>query len=241
MFYNSLATRQCAPEWMDARDVKPELIDNSLRFIRRVNTLLGYTRATLSHLQRFSCNWKPDETITVLDVATGSADIPRAVAHWAAQHGFKVKIIGLDRHELTLGIARDLSRPNNSIGFIRGDALHIPLADASVDYVITNMFLHHLEDDGIVQVMREMGRVARRGVIAADLLRHKRAYFWISLLTLASNSMIKHDAKLSVAQAMNKQEAISLRDRAGIGFAQYHRHFGHRFVLAGEKPGHTQI
>jgi SAM-dependent methyltransferase len=239
MALDFLATRQCAPEWMDAPDVDPRLIDNSLRFIRRVNALLGYTRATVGHLKRFSRNWKPGETITILDIATGSADIPRAIVHWASRGGFNVKVIGLDRHALTLGISRrETGREmanETAVRFVRGDALNIPFGDGTVDYVITNMFLHHLDDDGIAMAMSEMNRVARRGVIVADLLRHRRAYAWISVLTLLSNPMVQHDAKLSVAQAMSKDEALALRDRAGIGYAHYHQHFGHRFVLAGEK------
>jgi hypothetical protein len=38
-----------------------------------------------------------------------------------------------------------------------------------------------------------------------------------------------------VQQAFSHDEVLAMRDRAGIGFAQYHRHFGHRFVLAGER------
>ena len=36
---------------------------------------------------------------------------------------------------------------------------------------MTAMFLHHLNEDGVVEVLRTMGRLARRGVIVADLLR----------------------------------------------------------------------
>jgi hypothetical protein len=85
--------------------------------------------------------------------------------------------------------------------------------------------------------MRIMSRLARRGVIVADLLRHYRAYAWISLLTLASGPMVRHDARASVAQAFTKTEVLSLRDRAGLDFVQYYWHLGHRFVLAGEKGG----
>ena len=35
--------------------------------------------------------------------------------------------------------------------------------------------------------------------------------------------------------AFTKEEALQLRERAGIGYADYFRHFGHRFVLAGRK------
>ena len=47
--------------------------------------------------------------------------------------------------------------------------------------------------------------------------------------------MVRHDAAASVRQAFTEPEIISLRDQAGIAYARYHRHAGHRFVLAGEK------
>jgi hypothetical protein len=97
------------------------------------------------------------------------------------------------------------------------------------------MFLHHLDDDDIVRVMTNMGRLARRGIIVSDILRSRRAYAWITLFTLLADPMVKHDARASVAQALSPVEVVTLRDRAGLQFARYYRHFGHRFVLAGEK------
>jgi hypothetical protein len=54
---------------------------------------------------------------------------------------------------------------------------------------------------------------------------------------MLSNRMVRHDAARSIVQAFTEDEVISLRDRAGVGYARFHRHFGHRFVLAGEKTG----
>jgi hypothetical protein len=47
--------------------------------------------------------------------------------------------------------------------------------------------------------------------------------------------MVRHDARVSVKQAFTKTEILKLRDEAGAAFADYYRHFGHRFVLAGER------
>jgi len=232
----SLDARLREPEWMDEAGVDPAALDRSLRFIRRINSLLRYTRATLSHLDRFSRTWQADEPITVLDVATGSADIPRAIAQWATQRRFNVRVTGLDRHAETARLAREQAHDNAGITIVRGDAMQLPFADGSFDYVITSMFLHHLDDADVVRVLREMDRVARRGIIAADLLRHRRAYAWITLFTLCANPMVRHDARVSVAQAFTRTEVLALRDQAALNYTNYSRHFGHRFVLAGQKP-----
>jgi ubiquinone/menaquinone biosynthesis C-methylase UbiE len=208
-----------------------------LRFIRRINAMLGYTRATLSHLRRFSAGWSAGETIRILDVATGSADVPAAVVRWGRSAGFDLQVIALDRHPRTAELARQQTADELSIQIVRGDALHLPLADGSVDYAMTSMFLHHLDEPAAVQVLREMHRVSRRGILVADLLRHRRAYAWISLFTCFANPMVKHDARMSVAQAFNQSEVLRLRDQADVGYAHYFRHFGHRFVLAGTRAG----
>jgi ubiquinone/menaquinone biosynthesis C-methylase UbiE len=226
------------PERMDELSVDPDALRRSLAYIRRVNSLLGYHRATIGHLRRFSRGWERGRPVRVVDVATGSADLPRAVLRWAARGGFDVRVVSVDRHPATLREAAALTPPGLSarLTFARADALSLPFADGSFDYALASMFLHHLDDTAAAAAVREMARVARRGIVVADLLRHRRAYAWITLFTLGSGAMVKHDARASVAQAFTKREVLSLRERAEVGFAKYYRHFGHRFILAGQKP-----
>jgi SAM-dependent methyltransferase len=229
-----LSSRRRQAEWIDAADADPVLLRKSLAYIRRVNILFGYTRSTLSHFKRFSVGWKPGETIKVLDVATGSADIPKAIRRWATRRKFDVRVVGVDLQS-TIAAEAAASNRDRKIHIVRANALALPFADGSFDYAVTSMFLHHLDDDKVVEVLREMTRVSRRGIIAADLIRNRRAYGWISLFTLLANPMVRHDARVSVGQAFTRPEVVSLRDRAGVGFASYHPHFGHRFILAGER------
>lgn len=220
---------------MDADGVDPRQLRRSLTFIRRVNALFGYTRATLWHLERFSARWTRGERIDILDLATGSADVPLAIVRWGARRGFDVRVVGVDRHAKTIHAAREATAHEPRIRIVQGDALHLPFSAGSFDYVMCSMFLHHLSDAEAVTVLRSIDDIARRGIIAADLLRHRRAYAWISLFTLAANPIVRHDARVSVRQAFSTDEVLALRERAGLGFTRYHRHFGHRFVLAGEK------
>ena len=240
MIFPSLRSRRREAEWMDAPDVDPRELQSSLRFIRRINTLLGYTRATLAHVKHFGADWKPGERITFVDLATGSADIPRAILRWAVPRGLDVHVTGIDRHAETARTAQRESRDDPRLRIVQADVMRLPFADRSFDYALTAMFLHHLDDEAVVHVLREMDRISRRGIVVADLLRHRRAYAWISLFTIFANPMVRHDARVSVAQAFTQREVHDLRDRAGISYAGYHRHFGHRFVLAGEKRSHVE-
>lgn len=228
-------TSHLEPEWMDDPRADPAEVQRSLKFIRRINILLGYTRATLQHLERFSHSWAPGQQIRVVDLGTGSADIPLAILRWAQRRGFDVRIVGLERHGRTAQMALGSANGNPRLKIIQGDVLNMPLAEGTFDYALTAMFLHHLSDAQAVSVLMAMDRLARRGVIVADLLRNPRAYRWIKLLTALSNPMVRHDAALSVLQAFSKPEAIRLAQSAGLKYVQYYPHFGHRFVLAGQK------
>jgi 2-polyprenyl-3-methyl-5-hydroxy-6-metoxy-1,4-benzoquinol methylase len=233
--HKDFRSRRREAEWMDRPDVGRADLERSLRFIRRINRLLGYTRATLHYLDLFSKTWPRDEIIRIADFATGSADIPRAILRWATNRGFQVQIVGIDLHPTTVQIARSLGPRDPRLSVIVGDALAAPFEDDSFDYALTAMFLHHLSDEQAVQVLREMNRVARRGIIAADLLRDRRAYWWITLFTVLSDPMVRHDGRVSVQQAFSREEVLDIRRRAGIEFAEYREHFAHRFVLAGQK------
>jgi ubiquinone/menaquinone biosynthesis C-methylase UbiE len=235
LFHEGQRTSNLEPEWMDDPRADPAQLQRSLRFIRRVNILLGYTRATLRHLQRFSRAWKPGQRIRIVDLGTGSADIPRAILRWAEVRGFDVHIVGVERHGRTARMAVDSAAANPRLKIVQGDVLNMPLRDGTFDYALTAMFLHHLSDAQAGAVLVAMDRLARRGVIVADLLRTRRAYRWIRLFTALSNPMVRHDAALSVLQAFSKPEAIQLAQNAGLGYVRYYAHFGHRFVLAGEK------
>jgi SAM-dependent methyltransferase len=229
-----LSQRRREHEWMDSPDADPRQLRQSLAYIRRINMLFGYTRATLWHIKRFSRTWKPGQTIRIVDLATGSADIPRAILRWAGRRGFDVRVVGLDLQAAIVDQARS-DNPDPRLAIIRANVLLLPFSDGSFDYAITNMFLHHLDDDQAVMVLKNMNRVARRGIIVADLLRNWRACQWIELFTLLANPMVRHDARVSVGQAFTRGEIIALRHRAGVEYAAYKKHFGHRFVLAGER------
>lgn len=234
---SSLARRRREAEWMDEDGVDSRELNRSLRFIRQANALFGYTRATLSHLERFSRGWKPGERIEIVDLATGSADVPLAIVRWAERRGFDVRVVGVDRHAKTVDAARQATIDEPRIRIVQGDALKLSFGAGSFDYVLCSMFLHHLSDAEAETVLRTMGALARRGIIAADLLRRRRAYLWIWLFTIFANPIVRHDARVSVRQAFSKPEVLALRARAGLAFTAYHKHFGHRFVLAGEKSG----
>src|SRR2546421_2153208 len=140
-----LHVRRRHPELLDEPDVDPQSLAASLAYIRRINWLLGYSRLIVRQLARFSKGWKPEQTIRILDVGTGSADIPRAILRWSNRRKIDVRVVGIDLHALTVQEARQATAGSPRFQLIRGNALRLPFGDNSFDYAITSMFLHHLD------------------------------------------------------------------------------------------------
>jgi ubiquinone/menaquinone biosynthesis C-methylase UbiE len=222
-------------ELMDQPEVNPTDLAQALRFIRKVNRYLGGTRAVLCHLQQWEPLWPHDRPIRVLDVATGSGDIPQAIVAWARHIGRRIDVVGLDLHPTTLGIARRWVGSDPDIQLVQGDALALPLEDRSVDIATCSMFLHHLDGLQALQVLREMLRISRHGVIVNDLLRHTWAKVAIRLLTVFSSPIDRHDARVSVAKGWIRKEIERWPAAVGAPWLQYHAHAFARFTLAGHR------
>jgi ubiquinone/menaquinone biosynthesis C-methylase UbiE len=96
----------------------------------------------------------------ILDVATGTARIPAAIAGAASGNG---RIVGLDitRPMLTEGAARLRGREEAAdIAFVCASAMTMPLMDGSFDLVICGLGMHHMD---VPVVLGEMRRVLANG------------------------------------------------------------------------------
>src|SRR5690242_20042203 len=127
-----LDERRRSEEWMDRPDARPEDVRAALEYIRRVNRWLGYGRATVSHFEAFARGWRAGERVTVLDVGTGSGDIPVMLIEWAARRGFDLRVVGVDLHATTSQEAgKTAEGMDGKFKAVRGDALRLPFADGA--------------------------------------------------------------------------------------------------------------
>ena len=128
------------------RTLTPEIMDDPKRPASRpgpgpagtsaANRGLGGVSALLKHLQAWSVHWPKGRPITLLDVATGSADLPIAACRWARRAGFDLRITAIDKHTETLGFAREQIAGFKEITLETVDALELDdrFAPGSFDY-----------------------------------------------------------------------------------------------------------
>ncbi len=219
-------------EILDDDGHDPAELAANFRDIQRVNGLLGGTSTILRHLPRLLAAIPPGRPVTILDLATGSADIPLAISRWANRRGRDITIVASDSSEPVLALARKQADDHPDITVRRYDALAVPLPDDQADIVLCSLSLHHFAPDDAVQVLREMNRLARTGFILNDLRRSRLGYAaaWIASRLTTRNRLTRHDAPLSVLRAYTPSELDALLRRAGIDDAVISAHLWFRMA-----------
>lgn len=210
--------RSSEKEMMDLPGQPKELLADDLRNLRIINRYLGGCRSVLHGLARLVNEQKLDR-FTLLDIGTGSGDIPAMIARWARRQQITARISGLEREAVTVEEAVVQTRSYPEINILRGDAMAPPFSAGSFDFVLTSQLLHHFKDEQIIALLRTWARLARRGIIVSDLVRHPLAYHGIRLLTkgFTRNLMTRTDAPLSVQRACTISEWRELLRRADVG------------------------
>ena len=174
--------------------------------------------------------------MSLLDVGTGSADIPGAVAEWCHARGIAPNIVALDLSERNLRIARSRLGINQAVQLLRGDSRRLPFADRSFDVVTASLFLHHFEDADVTHLLAEFARVARRALIVNDLIRHRVPY-WFARLTgplLATSYLTRYDGPASVLRGFTVAEMAEMAERAGLRKVRLRRRFPYRLSLVAQ-------
>jgi 2-polyprenyl-3-methyl-5-hydroxy-6-metoxy-1,4-benzoquinol methylase len=205
----------------ELQDLPPESytrdeLEGNFHDLTLVNSYLGNGRAVVKHLAALAAE-TADEGFTVLDVATGSADIPIAIAKWARKGGNHVGITGVDLDPLAIDIARKRAEPHPEIALAVADGFALPFAKKSFDYVLCSKTAHHFTDEKVLRMIKEFSRVARRGYVIVDLRRSWTAYILIFLLTrlFSRNRLSRSDGPLSVLKSFTPGELAALASRSG--------------------------
>jgi ubiquinone/menaquinone biosynthesis C-methylase UbiE len=181
-------------------------------------------------------------SFSILDIGAGSGELLRVAAMWARQTNRRLRAVGLELNERMAESILEESERFDEITSVRGDALNLPFAEAEFDYVFCSLFTHHLLDEQVVQVLREMSRVAKRRIFVIDLHRHPVAYFLYTVpgKIVLHNRLVRHDGALSILRGFKSNELHELAQRAGLRDIRVERHFPFRLVLSAATVSHEK-
>lgn len=212
------------PELMDRPQPVTAELTSDLRNLRQLNRYFGSYRLIEHFLRRWI---QPRSRMRILDLATGSGDIPRLIVDYARGAGADVTVDAVDQQSSTLEIARSLSCDYPEIEFLEGNVLSF--GEGGYDVVLCSLALHHFEEDAAVQLLKRCRELSDKYVLVSDLRRGVIAKLGVYLLTtfVFREPMTQTDARLSAERAFSFHEFKSLAERAGW------ENFGHaKFAFA---------
>src|SRR5262249_46579907 len=144
---------------MDQPDLAAWAHESALRGLARLNWLAGTTGVLWSAILAAGpvCSHQPPR---VLDVATGAGDVPVGLWRRARRAGPDWQFSGCGRSPVAVEHARGLAaRAGARVEFIVCDALADELPEA--DAVTCSLFLHHLDADQAVLLLRRLAGLDR--------------------------------------------------------------------------------
>jgi 2-polyprenyl-3-methyl-5-hydroxy-6-metoxy-1,4-benzoquinol methylase len=201
------------PELMDRPQPVSSELEKDLRNLRQLNRFFGGHRLILHFLRLWI---KPGDHVRIVDLATGSGDIPRLIVNYAQKIGAKVEVDALDRQSATLAIARELTGKYPEISYIDANILEWQPAEP-YDIVLCSLALHHFSDEDAVRLLRRCREFSQKFVLVSDLRRGLLATIGVYLLTalIFREPMTRYDGRLSAARAFSFAEMDDLAGRAG--------------------------
>lgn len=215
--FPDLSRRTVESELMDDPSLDRREHQKALAGLARLNRL-GDSAGMLWDELRDVAAMPGHGRFSVLDVATGSGDVPVGLASRARKAGVALDIHACDISEYALSEAR---RRATQAGF---DLATFPLdavrqqIPGEYDVVMCSLFTHHLAEESVVEVLYKMKAAARKMVLVNDLSRSRGTYaLAVGAAHVLSRSRVVHvDAALSVCAAFTVGEMESLAERAGL-------------------------
>ena len=231
------SVRHETDEWMDDPSITDERLTRALADLRRTNRLLGAYAATDAVLDPLL---RRRDDVRILDLGCGGGDYLAHFVRRGARLGCRVQVVGLDTNPVTIGHARayldtQLSRARRSQAQAEiGDALNTSYEENAFDVAHAALFLHHLHGPAAPQLLREMKRVSRVGLIVNDLHRHPLAYagIWVLSRALRMAPMVQHDGPISVLRGFHRDELETIASDAALSAPSIRWHWAFRWTLS---------
>jgi len=197
-----LSDRRFGPELMDDPNLRDSELEKVLIGLRRLNFISQTTNA-LFHLV-LNVSPPKDRPLRVLDLGSGGGEVLCDLVKRLSRKGYVVHATGTDINAYSVDRSKRYAQSKNlDVSFHQLDAI-AALKTIEFDLVTSVLFLHHLQEEDIFEVLRLIKQKAGVGLAMIDLERSISNYILVNLATsLVSNSKIlKQDGLQSVQSAL---------------------------------------
>ena len=231
--FDQFRQRSTELEHLDKGDYTVEEYEGCIVELQRVNRWLGDARA-LRHSLLVEIQELNLRDFSVIDVGAGSGELLGIIATWARETGRNARLAGIELNARSAKAIAERASTFPEISAVRADVFRLPFADDQFDFALCSLFTHHFRDAEVVTILRELQRVAARGIYVIDLHRHPIAYFFYTTIgrLFLRNRLIREDGALSIRRSFKPLELLQLAQQAELDHPRVERHLPYRLVLA---------
>ena len=226
--------RQLEPEIMDDPTLEEQQHLKALQGLERINRWSRSLQIVWPALAAL-CREHPDQTIQVLDVATGGGDIPLGIHQRAQQLGLKIKVRGCDLSPRAVEYSQARAKTIGVTGGLEYFQLDVFNQNfpADVDVLMCSLFLHHLDAEHAQTLLSKMAQHARKLVLINDLVRSRTGVMLAHAATrlLTTSPVVHADGPQSVRAAFTLNEIKSMAAGAGLSGFTLEKRWPCRFLL----------
>lgn len=164
------------------------------------------------------------KSVTLLDVGCGTGDIDEAIMTEAQERGIGVSLIAMDRDPYVVKVVERRLRKFSGVHTVNADFFESRFSEGTIDIVICSQMIGFLDEDRMVPFLWKAYRLARVGVICADIRRHPMTRLMIRSLNkrLAGlHERVKQSISFDIQRSLKLKAIRKVLSEAGLPYMAY--------------------
>jgi 2-polyprenyl-3-methyl-5-hydroxy-6-metoxy-1,4-benzoquinol methylase len=212
---------------MDDPALDPAEHRRALAGLARINAVSGSAKLLWPALRELAK--RHARPLRILDIATGSGDVPSQLCRFAEREKLPLTFAGCDLSPLAIEVAKRSAAAGE---FFTHDVLNESLP-TGYDAFTCSLFLHHLDEPDVVALLAKLRVANPRLILISDLERSRFNYaaVWAASRLLSRSRVVHVDGPLSIRGAFTVQEMKAMAEAAGLTGATVRARFPCRMLL----------
>ncbi|MCW5519381.1 methyltransferase domain-containing protein [Aureitalea sp. L0-47] len=199
-------------EIMDDMDFGGEEMPKLLDDLRRVNKWLGGNSGAIAGIKKLVKSSETKKEIKIIDLGCGDGEMLRVCSDVLNRKEARFTFIGVDGNPHIIEEAEKRSENYPNIEFRTMDVFSSEMDELEYDIALFSLFLHHLKDGQISELLKNVSQKAKVGLVINDLERSRIAFelFKIVSTLFVRTRTAKIDGLISIARGFRKKELIAI-------------------------------
>lgn len=201
-------------EIMDDFTLEGKALRDNLDILSGINKWLGGNQVSLNGIHKLIKKLPKEKELVIADLGCGNGDMLRRVSKLGKKLGYRFKLIGIDANKDSIQYATLLSLGFDNITYLQMNIFSDEFKALHYDIVLSTLFLHHLNDEEILDKLHLLKDQASTGIVVNDLHRNKLAYFLFNVISFfINNKIIRNDGLVSIRRGFKKEELQYFADQ----------------------------